>query len=709
MTWRLWWPQAAERRGPSYDAVWQYWGDLQFQIDAVRAGELPLWNPYDRAGYPAHADPQLALFYPVNWALVGLGLIAGPGWWLVALKTLIHLCWAALGAHAYLRRRGAPDSSGYLAGGTLVLTYPVSKTLWSLQNYGISWAPWMLVAVDAWAERPTRRRAAWLALATAMSLLSGSPPASWYALLVVVPYGLWAVAAHPRRALIGSGALAVGLFVAMTAAQLSATLSLLPSTVRAVRDLDFVGSGPYGPQDLFGMLAPQLPGEMAYLGVAVLLLALISLRARFEPRRLVLLGSAVAGVLLAFGSLAPYLPALASAPGPFDLFRFPNRYLYVTALPLAILAGEGLAELLALPDRAARARMARGAGVAGSVAALVFVSGWVMQARSSALRMPYLLGAVSALLGAAVVAGLAVAPDRLRPVIAGVATALILADLYVGVWPRRDLRWEPAPRTPRDVEAMALEGVPFETRIWDREFLKYRPGTRLHVRDLGGYQIDPLALKRYVSAVALAERTPRVLRLYGVGWLLESDHKPLPRHRRDAAVFGSHGGGVSRVVGAVPTVLWVDAARIVEDADQAFKALPELAPAEVVVERHGLSVDATARVSRKEGGAPGAGRIVDFGLNRLAAEVDAPADGLVVVHEMFHPGWSATVDGAAAPILTANGLFRAVLVGPGHHRIEMQYRAPGWVALAGLALVAMGATALLAQRPSRQSASSAGA
>jgi hypothetical protein len=84
MFWRLWTPIDGARRVLAWDALWQYWGDLGFQVDAYADGELPLWNPYDRAGYPAHADPQVGVLYPVNWVLVGLGLVAGPGQWLIA-------------------------------------------------------------------------------------------------------------------------------------------------------------------------------------------------------------------------------------------------------------------------------------------------------------------------------------------------------------------------------------------------------------------------------------------------------------------------------------------------------------------------------------------------------------------------------------------------------------------------------------------------
>lgn len=702
MAWRLWWPEAAERRAFNYDALWQYWGDLQFEIDSAKAGELPLWNPWDRAGYPAHADPQLAPLYPVNWVLVAIGAASGPAWWLVALKTLFHLWWAALGAHLFVRRRGAPEAAGYVAGGVLILTYPISKTLWTALNWGAAWAPWMLLAVDAWAEDPSRKRCAKLALVTAMAFLGWAPGASWYALLVVVPYGVWAVAARPRSAwpaLARRGALAVGLFLAMTAAQMVATLTLMPQTVRAERDLDFVATSAYAADDLFGMLVPRLPSEMAYFGVAALVLAVWALTVRFEPRRLVLAAVAVFGVLLAFGAFAPFLPALASAPGPFDLFRRAHRYLYVTTLPLGLLAAEGLAELLRGDDDARR-RFARWAAAAGAVTALVLVVGAVSQRAQPALRTPYLMGVVSATLGGALLVLLARAPARFRGAAAALVAAAVCTDLYVAMWKHREYNWDRVPKTPRDAEVVALAGVPLEARVWDRELVKYRPGTRRHLRDFGGYQDDPFALRRYARARDLAQRSPRLLALFGVGWLLEDGRKVLARGTADEPVLESMGRGVSRVKGAVPTVMWIDSATVVADEIAAFAVLPGLSPGEAVVEQSGLSADAARRAGTVDapGAVPVPGRIVAFTPNRLVAEVDAPADGLVLVHEMVHPGWRATVDGVSTPIVVANGLFRAVVVGPGAHRIEMTYHAPLWSGLALLALVAMFGSAVLALR-----------
>jgi hypothetical protein len=70
----------------------------------------------------------------------------------------------------------------------------------------------------------------------------------------------------------------------------------------------------------------------------------------------------------------------------------------------------------------------------------------------------------------------------------------------------------------------------------------------------------------------------------------------------------------------------------------------------------------------------GSSRIVRLAPDRVVLEVEASADGHVVLADAFDPGWRATVDGAPAVVERANVAFRAVAIRPGRHRVEMVYR-----------------------------------
>ncbi len=59
---------------------------------------------------------------------------------------------------------------------------------------------------------------------------------------------------------------------------------------------------------------------------------------------------------------------------------------------------------------------------------------------------------------------------------------------------------------------------------------------------------------------------------------------------------------------------------------------------------------------------------------RRAFTVRSTAGGRFRLSEQLYPGWTATIDGAPAPIDRCDEAFQCVAVSPGEHRIEFQYR-----------------------------------
>ena len=89
----------------------------------------------------------------------------------------------------------------------------------------------------------------------------------------------------------------------------------------------------------------------------------------------------------------------------------------------------------------------------------------------------------------------------------------------------------------------------------------------------------------------------------------------------------------------------------------------------------------------------------------LYLRVRAPRPGWVVVLESAAPGWTATVNGKATPILHADYAFRAVRVPSGTSFIEMRYDPPGLVTglrLSGACLACVAGLALFGVAPRRR-------
>jgi uncharacterized membrane protein YfhO len=75
-------------------------------------------------------------------------------------------------------------------------------------------------------------------------------------------------------------------------------------------------------------------------------------------------------------------------------------------------------------------------------------------------------------------------------------------------------------------------------------------------------------------------------------------------------------------------------------------------------------------------------------------ELDATLEsaGLVVLADVYYPGWELTIDGEPAPIHRVNGLMRGAAVAAGNHRLVYTY-AP-WSFQVGLIVSFIGSAAL---------------
>ena len=66
-------------------------------------------------------------------------------------------------------------------------------------------------------------------------------------------------------------------------------------------------------------------------------------------------------------------------------------------------------------------------------------------------------------------------------------------------------------------------------------------------------------------------------------------------------------------------------------------------------------------------------KLTRYANTEVEIEVTAKQAGFVVLNDVWHPWWRATLDGAEAEILRANVLFRAVQVPPGKHTVRFTF------------------------------------
>ncbi|MCR5152314.1 MAG: YfhO family protein [Prevotella sp.] len=67
-------------------------------------------------------------------------------------------------------------------------------------------------------------------------------------------------------------------------------------------------------------------------------------------------------------------------------------------------------------------------------------------------------------------------------------------------------------------------------------------------------------------------------------------------------------------------------------------------------------------------------KITSYKPNELHYDISSKKGGVVVLSEVYYPGWTATVDGLPVEIGRVNYLLRAINVKPGNHKVVLEFR-----------------------------------
>jgi hypothetical protein len=288
-----------------------------FTAQELKAGHLPLWNPYSASGEPWLANPQTGVFYPPSWLFLVLPFATA-----YMLYLLLHLVVLGWGAYLLFARR-APPGAAMVGAAALMFSGPVLSLLDVSNNFAtLAWIP---VALWCACEGAWKRGAVVLTLA----FLGGEP---FFALLAALLYAI----VRRHRDVLWTALLALGL----SAIQLFPFLEFALGSDRAAGGMDdaLILRDSMTLGDWLHVAIPtsapttQQFIPIVYMGLVALVLALIGLTTIRRRRDVsVWLALLVAAVALSTG------PAWLTHM-PLTLFRYPARL-----VPFGTLAVAGLA------------------------------------------------------------------------------------------------------------------------------------------------------------------------------------------------------------------------------------------------------------------------------------------------------------------------------------------------------------------------------
>lgn len=701
----------------------------RFTASEVRAGRLPLWNPYIFAGAPFanfwKYSPFMVLYYlwpsPVTLA------------WMQLLKSVL----AGLGAYLFFRRvlgvRFWPAAIG-------AWCYPLTGFFVFWQGYELSavvaWYPWVLLCTDSVIRRPRGYGGPALAVASALTTLSGVSDLAAQVLLASVFYAAWRLLDLYGRRVFSRPAVAAAA-AATCAWALGCCLAAPYGLPLAdyLRESPRIGNRAAGQEELepAGLAAlpqivlPRMYGttERGSMRVAEEIL-LVSSAVAYTGLLATLLVAPLAWCSRRHRSRNTFwvvssvvaLGWLLNIPGLVTVFRLPvlnifshYRWVFVVSFAILAMAVTGLEVIWQ-----AQARRQWWFAVPAVVAALlgswcVYRSVYLPEPVATQIRIGVQTGhpigpardlaSVERIqhnfqrtyVGGAGLCGLAVAGwvllwsgIRLRPEVGFALGALLVAEL---LWFAYDNSSQSDPRLyyPRiKVLEKVAQGPP--GRTLGVSCLPPDFNMTHGIREIRGYDgVDPAYLIELLD-LARDKRYTRSPVYAATQWYVPLFQPTQAGHVRVPPVLDMLNVRYLIFRGAAPasvTPLWQDEGywvlensnvlprayvpRRVETVTDPAQTLRKLA-ARDFNPRQVAYVDQPVNIP---GDGVGTAEIVEEIPSRVTVSADMQTSGLVVLADRWDKGWRVYVNGEPAPLLRANYALRGVQVPAGRNRLVFSY------------------------------------
>ena len=672
------WPALTGRFVPSFrDQSDFFLPSHQYTAARIARHELPLWNPLAGNGETWIGNGQNQIFYPP--ALLFLARNAGIA---SGIYLFLHFAAGYLLTFLFLRERGSTRPASVL-GASLFAFSGLAVSLSAYWNHfaGMVWIPGMAAAAIRGLR--TRKQRAAFAACLGAAILAGSPESALFgAIAAIAIFALersrdrqrheddWTVKIRRWNSLAGA-ILSGGLLGAIVA------LPLLDTILRSDRRSAGAGAIPlrqlasliHSPSlTRYGWLPPAASFvQTLYLSLPIVLLAALGLLAlRRSGERLV----------WALFAAVPVVLSLTNATIPF---RYPAKLLMLTLLVISVLAAEGVDGL----RFGGRMRyLAAGALLAGAAAS---VASWTGSGRGEKVTLG---------IGAALVALSCLGSPDFRGVLASLGAAALAAHLAVSAVPL--VRYAQAAtfaKPPLPAAGKVLTSPDGLLSEWATSAL---PDENLRVRrqidSLEGYSNLPFGIAKATTGSALPSREASRF----MARLANRSDFIVP-----AMVSGSKeirfpsGGRVAHVV--VPETLSGVAFFFAAEVEPDFRAAIFRATSSGFDPRRRLLVGESPPDAPIRGASSGRGVAVGSTVSetpeRIEYKVDLSETFWMYRAQSKDPWWTAELDGRPTRIVRANGVFSAIVVPKGNHRIVLAYRP--WPFYAGAAVSAAALVALL--------------
>ncbi len=716
---------------PFFRDLGPYFYPMRYALaESFKAGELPLWDPRTGMGFPLMADFQSGTFYLPHLVFLFLPFF-------VAIKALFlfHYFAAAIGSYLLCRRWNFPP---YLAviGAILFAFGGLVVSLSNLLNHFQTavWLPWTIFLWEQTLEAKSWKLFLLFTFVLLLQLLGGSPEIFVMSVSLLFLDGLrlsWGTAKATciRSILVLAASSLLVLGIAMV--QILPTFELFRQS-RGYRPIAYGESALWSLHplslinlffidkevdvELFGgmrlFFAREIPffvthymGTLAILGIGLWLLY------AGRKEKLLLFGLIAVSLILAMGWHTPVFPVLFHYIPLVGLFRFPEKFFFLSYALLLYATLRGLYEFF---DRNLQTSRGGFIFLGALFAGLVFLYlicrfrtdylirfiAWATAAppaatlKSSAGALFYLERQVLLVAGILLVLFVWRRGKLKASLFQAVIVGLVFVDLSAHDRPYRFLLDPDAILNSHrvlvspDTEPSRLFYYPGSGNIHPSRYTLSRPprfgefyslifGNLLpNTGVFYGFdymqEIDALMRWPYRTFLGVAGDLPvgslyRLLGALNVKYLISLQEMPkggiaLVRH------FPEYPSWLYRLKRWVPRTYVVPKAT---EEKNPVKVLERLLSDGFDPSKEVILEGAAALSTQK--GFYGRAEIVDYKNQEVKIRASLSGAGILVLADAFYPGWRVYVDGKEGKIFRANVFFRGVPLPAGDHLVEFRY------------------------------------
>ena len=666
---------------------------LRFWVSSLRQAHIPLWDPYAFCGRPFAGEMLPSAFYPLHlpFLLVPFnhnGLFS-PRFYNETFILTHLLC--AFFTFALIRELGLSRFAAFVGACCFSLGGLLVRMIWlPFVEAGI-WLPaicfFLIRALKAEGARIAVLQASLSGLCLGLSILTGGLHFSIMQGIVVITAVCYYGVSAPLPALVSRRSqwfrLALLLVVILAVAGGAGAIQLLPSYEYGKLSLRYIDGGPFPgaekipyhrlhpgmwPQSIVSVLFPTgfqaiLGGGEAwpvYIGVFPFFLAITATWKSWSNLWVrYLTGLTVLAFVYSLSEFSPLHGMLYAIVPYLWMVRTASRFIYLATFALSILAAFGLDGLLDHPGQSAiwspARRILKWAAIA--CAGALFVSAVFTQLNLATWTAYSLL-----LILASCALFIFLTTHRAGPGVRALLAAFIVFDLSAFSW----------------VEvAIGGPGKPNE-----------QLEQMISLQDVAGFLISRTDLGRVRVAVA---PEPNIGDAYGVqsvwgggGTVLAGYSRLLQKHEdllneryvvkpatatEPAPLYQDGRWKVYQNPKAYPRAWIVHETAVEASPDAVFRRLDDSA----VNLRKVAVLEAPLPQSLALPQTDESVRFRSYEADRVTLDAEAGSAGLLILSEIYYPGWRATLDGKPVAIYKVDGALRGILLPRGMSRIALEY------------------------------------